>query len=80
MGISNVNEQNPVWGAAFRNKPLFLMSIKESRAFFEGKLKKNMELKENHCPSAATIHTEVSIPPMRFMTKTRAVRFWIWGF
>ncbi len=48
MGISNVNEQNPAWGAAFRNKPLFLMSIKESRAFFEGKLKKNMELKENH--------------------------------
>lgn len=31
------------------------MSIKESRAFFEGKLKKNMELKENHCTLAKPI-------------------------
>lgn len=49
MGISNVNEQSPAWGAAFRDKPIYLMTIKESRAFFEGKMRRNMELREDTC-------------------------------
>ncbi len=49
MGVSHVNEQNPAWGAAFRNKPVFFMSRKETEAFFEGKLRKNMELREDTC-------------------------------
>lgn len=49
MGISNVNDQSPEWGAAFRNKPIFLMSVKETEAFFDGKLKKNMTMQEDTC-------------------------------
>ncbi|MCI8633984.1 MAG: hypothetical protein HFJ05_00020 [Eubacterium sp.] len=49
MGISNVNDQSPEWGAAFRNKPVFFISGKETEAFFDGKLKKNMVLQEDTC-------------------------------
>ncbi len=49
MEINNVNDQGAAWGAAFRSKPIFLMSIKETKAFFEGKLRKNMELQEDTC-------------------------------
>lgn len=49
MAISNVKEQNASWGAAFRNKPIFFMSRKETEAFFDGKLRKNMELREDTC-------------------------------
>ncbi len=49
MGISNVNDQSSEWGAAFSNKPIFLMSVKETQAFFDGKLKKNMTMQEDTC-------------------------------
>ena len=49
MGISNVNDQSSAWGAAFRNKPIFFMTVKETEAFFAGKLKNNMELQEDTC-------------------------------
>lgn len=49
MGISNVNGQTSAWGAAFRNKPIFLMSGKETEAFFNGKILRNMELREDTC-------------------------------
>ena len=49
MGISNVNDQGSAWGAAFRNKPVFFMTGKETEAFFAGKLKNNMELQEDTC-------------------------------
>ena len=49
MGISNVNDQSSAWGAAFRNKPVFFMSGKETEAFFAGKLQKNMVLQEDTC-------------------------------
>ena len=39
------------YGAAFRQKPIFFMSGKETVAYFEGKLKKNMMMwfKERNC-------------------------------
>lgn len=49
MGINNVNNQSSAYGAAFRDKPIYLMSIKESRAFFEGKMRNNMVLQEDTC-------------------------------
>lgn len=47
--IGGAEEQRSAWGAAFRNKPIFLMSAKETEAFFDGKLRKNMELREDTC-------------------------------
>lgn len=49
MEISSVKEQGSIWGAAFRKKPIFFMSRKETEAFFDGKLRKNMELREDTC-------------------------------
>ena len=49
MGINAVNEQSAEWGAAFRKKPVFFMSGKETEAFFDGRLKKNMVLQEDTC-------------------------------
>lgn len=49
MGINSVNDQSSVWGAAFRNKPVFFMTGKETEAFFEGKMHRNMELQEDTC-------------------------------
>ena len=49
MGITNVNEQGPAYGAAFRNKPVYFMTGKETEAFFEGKMRRNMELREDTC-------------------------------
>ena len=49
MGISNINDQSSEWGAAFRKKPIFFMSVKETEAFFDGKLKKNMVMQEDTC-------------------------------
>lgn len=49
MGINAVNDQSSEWGAAFRNKPVFFMTGKETEAFFAGKLKNNMELQEDTC-------------------------------
>lgn len=49
MGINTVNDQSSTWGAAFRNKPIFFMSVKETEAFFDGKLKKDMVLQEDTC-------------------------------
>ena len=49
MGISSVNDQSSAWGAAFREKPIFFMTGKETEAFFDGKLKKNMVLQEDTC-------------------------------
>ena len=42
-----INNTGSTYGAAFRQKPIFFMSGKETVAFFEGKLKKNMTLKQN---------------------------------
>lgn len=49
MGINAVNDQSSEWGAAFRKKPVFFMTGKETEAFFAGKLKNNMELQEDTC-------------------------------
>lgn len=49
MGINNVNTQSSAWGAAFRDKPIFFMTVKETEAFFEGKMRRNMELQEDTC-------------------------------
>ncbi len=49
MGTEAIGNAGSQWGAAFRNKPLFLMSVKETRALFDGKLKKNMTLYEDTC-------------------------------
>ena len=49
MGINAVNDQSSEWGAAFRKKPVFFMSGKETEAFFDGRLKKNMVLQEDTC-------------------------------
>ena len=31
MGIGNVNEQSSAWGAAFRNRPIFFMTVTRFR-------------------------------------------------
>ena len=49
MGINNVNEQSSAWGAVFRKKPVFFMTVKETEAFFNGKMRRNMELWEDTC-------------------------------
>ncbi len=49
MGIGSVGEQGSAWGAAFRNKPIFFMTRKETEAFFEGKMHRNMVLREDTC-------------------------------
>ena len=49
MGINAVNDQSAEWGAAFRKRPVFFMSGKETEAFFDGRLKKNMVLQEDTC-------------------------------
>lgn len=49
MGVNAVNDAGSAWGAAFRNKPIFFMSRKETEAFFDGKLCSNMELQEDTC-------------------------------
>ena len=49
MGITIVNEQGSAYGAAFRNKPVYFMTGKETEAFFDGKMRRNMELREDTC-------------------------------
>lgn len=49
MEVSNTNNYGSTWGAAFRQKPIFFMTIKETKAFFEGKIKKNMVMQEDTC-------------------------------
>ena len=49
MEVGNVNDTGSTWGAAFRKRPVFFMSRKETEAFFDGKLRKNMELQEDTC-------------------------------
>lgn len=49
MGVNSVNEQGSAWGAAFRSKPVFFMTGKETEAYFEGKMRKNMVLQEDSC-------------------------------
>ena len=44
-----INSNHSTYGAAFRPKPIFFMSGKETVAYFEGKLKKNMTLQEDTC-------------------------------
>ena len=44
-----INSNHSTYGAAFRQKPIFFMSGKETVAYFEGKLKKNMTLQEDTC-------------------------------
>ena len=62
-----INSNHSTYGAAFRQKPIFFMSGKETVAYFEGKLKKTMTLIAD------------SILLMRFLTR-REVHFWIWIF
>ena len=55
MGVSSVNEAGSTWGAAFRNKPIFFMSIKEMDACVDANgvihksRLKNVELREDTC-------------------------------
>ena len=77
MGITNVNEQGSAYGAAFRNKPVYFMTGKETEAFFDGKMRRNMELREDTCTSAAITLTAGSIPLMRFPIRTKAAHSWI---
>ncbi|MCM1118162.1 MAG: hypothetical protein NC543_02225 [bacterium] len=49
MSKITANDTGSTWGAAFRNKPIFLMSVRETEAFFDGKLRRNMELREDTC-------------------------------
>ncbi len=44
-----ISDNSSAWGAAFRQKPVFFMTGKETVAFFEGKMKKNMSLQEDTC-------------------------------
>lgn len=67
MGINNVNEQSSAWGAAFRNKPVFFMTGKETEAYFEGKIRKNMVLQEDSCTLSSNDtyrrqHTTYEVP------------------
>lgn len=67
MGINSVSEQGSAWGAAFRNKPVFFMTGKETEAYFEGKLRKNMELREDTCTLSSNNtyrrqHTTYEVP------------------
>ena len=57
-----INNTGSTYGAAFRQKPIFFMSGKETVAFFEGKLKKNMTLpKAAPAPAPAPIVPSVLI-------------------
>lgn len=49
MEINTTNSQASAWGAAFRQKPVFFMTGKETVAFFEGKIKRNMVMQEDTC-------------------------------
>ena len=73
-----INSNHSTYGAAFRQKPIFFMSGKETVAYFEGKLKKNMTLQEDTCTLGSN-DTYRSILLMRFLTR-REVHFWIWIF
>lgn len=61
------NTYSGEWGAAFREKPIYLMTIKQGRAFFEGKLRKNMVLQEDTCTLSSNNiyrnqHTTYEVP------------------
>ena len=49
MGAGTEEIHGSDWGAAFRQKPVFLMTGKETKAYFEGKIKRNMTLQEDTC-------------------------------
>ena len=49
MGVNSVNDAGSAYGAAFRNKPVYFMTGKETEAFFDGRLRRNMELREDTC-------------------------------
>ena len=49
IGIDSNDIQGSVWGAAFRNKPIMLMTVAEAKAFFEGKNIKGSTLQEDTC-------------------------------
>ena len=51
-----INNTGSTYGVAFRQKPIFFMSGKETVAFFEGKLKKNMILQEDTCTLGMPAH------------------------
>ncbi|NBK00606.1 hypothetical protein D5282_26105 [bacterium 1xD8-48] len=38
MGVNSVNDAGSAYGAAFRNKPVYFMTGKETEAFFDGKM------------------------------------------
>ena len=49
MGVNSVNDEGSAYGAAFRNKPVYFMTGKETEVFFDGKMRRNMELREDTC-------------------------------
>lgn len=49
MGVNSVNDAGSAYGAAFRKKPIFFMTGKETEAFFDGRMRRNMELWEDTC-------------------------------
>ena len=69
-----INSTGSTYGAAFRQKPIFFMSGKETVAFFEGKLKKNMTLQEDSCTLGSNDIAD-SIPLMEFRTKKKGSTF-----
>ncbi len=77
MGITNVNEQGSAYGAAFRNKPVYFMTGKETEAFLTGRCAGTWSCGRIPAPSAAITLTAGSIPLMRFPIRTKAAHFWI---
>ena len=67
MGVNSVNDAGSVYGAAFRDKPIYLMTIKESNAFFEGKMRKNMVLQEDTCTLSSN-NTYIFVNPLTFQS------------
>ncbi len=49
IGLDATNTQNSAYGAAFRKKPVMLQTHAQVRAFLEGKMRKNMVLREDCC-------------------------------
>lgn len=80
MGISAIKEQNAAWGAAFRKKPVFFMTAKETEAFFDGKLRKNMELREDTCTLSSNNTFRRSHTTYEVCDKDRGSAFLDMGF
>ncbi len=49
MKVNAANSDGSSWGEAFKNKPIMLKTNKEVSAFLEGKIQKNMVMREDTC-------------------------------